>query len=543
MADSENSQTDTLSAPAHLPKKRRGCKHVSFPPDEDMVSGIEELRTPSKLVDSITLMEVMSAYKQSCVKYHVEPISKVLQQLQEGAIVQGRCAQLDLQGERLDNHSCETLEDILKLLQFDFINLRETELEENGAASLLDMILYYESAKHLDISFNANIGISGWQALSHLIQQSRYLERLDASDMPLLERPARLLSGSLLTSRLSVLHLDNSSLSGTPLFTLVGILKMNTTLRELYLANNKLNSFQDSMQLGDLLKFNQSLKCLDISNNLITDSGLEEICDGLKAQRSRLQQLMLRSNHLTNHGMVHLAGVLPSIKTLEILNLGNNNLENQGVQILKEALISSPSLLQLGLGHTGITCEGVVVLAEFIAESRHIQQLDICENLIGTGGLLALSHALKFNRTLVKVELDKNPKEEEDDFLIETQKNLLCKISERLKNNATTNGTKSWQQNHPACYISDINPAAPELSYPPSLVSPASPGSSDQSSDESPTPPELMHPPSHISEVNIEAAYLSHPSIHNSPASTELRHSDTSSMWPTHIIQAHLPQN
>uniref|UniRef100_A0A3B3R912 Protein phosphatase 1 regulatory subunit 37 n=1 Tax=Paramormyrops kingsleyae TaxID=1676925 RepID=A0A3B3R912_9TELE len=277
--------------------------------------------------------------------------------------------------------------------------------------SLLDMILYYESAKHLDISFNANIGISGWQALSHLIQQqSRSLERLDASDMPLLERPARLLSGSLLTSRLSVLHLDNSSLSGTPLFTL-GILKMNTTLRELYLANNKLNSFQDSMQLGDLLKFNQNLKCLDISNNLITDS-LEEICDGLKAQRSRLQQLVLWGNHLTNHGMFHLAGVLPSIKTLEILNLGNNSLENQGVQTLKEAFISSPSLLQLDLSSTGITCE-VVVLAEFIAESRHIQQLDICENLIGTGGLLALSHALKFNRTLVKVELDKKPKEEE----------------------------------------------------------------------------------------------------------------------------------
>lgn len=49
MADSEDNQTDTLSAPALLPKKRRSCKHVSFPPDEDMVSGIEELRTPSKL--------------------------------------------------------------------------------------------------------------------------------------------------------------------------------------------------------------------------------------------------------------------------------------------------------------------------------------------------------------------------------------------------------------------------------------------------------------------------------------------------------------
>lgn len=57
-----------------------------------------------------------------------------------------------------------------------------------------------------------------------------------------------------------------------------------------------------------------------------------------------------------------------------------------------------------------------MVLAEFVAESRLIQRLDICENLIGTGGLLALSHALKFNQTLVKVELDKRPKEEEVSF-------------------------------------------------------------------------------------------------------------------------------
>lgn len=139
------------------------------------------------------------------------------------------------QGERLDHRSCEALEVVLKSLHFDFINLQATQLEENvsfmsktyfphlrlpipiqfhiqtlacirledffffqknfitflsnlrpcflhffppplfllfqGASSLLDMILYYESTNHLDISDNDSMGTSGWRALAHLIKQ------------------------------------------------------------------------------------------------------------------------------------------------------------------------------------------------------------------------------------------------------------------------------------------------------------------------------------------------------------------------------------
>lgn len=139
------------------------------------------------------------------------------------------------QGERLDHRSCEALEVVLKSLHFDFINLQAAQLEENvsfmsktyfahlhlpvaiqfhiqafpcirleaifflpkklhnipvkfgallslffslcffflfqGASSLLDMILYYESTTHLDISDNSSMGTSSWRALAHLIKQ------------------------------------------------------------------------------------------------------------------------------------------------------------------------------------------------------------------------------------------------------------------------------------------------------------------------------------------------------------------------------------
>lgn len=36
---------------------------------------------------------------------------------------------------------------------------------------LFDMLEYYESAKHLNISFNPEIGARGWQACSHMIKK------------------------------------------------------------------------------------------------------------------------------------------------------------------------------------------------------------------------------------------------------------------------------------------------------------------------------------------------------------------------------------
>ncbi|XP_055719931.1 protein phosphatase 1 regulatory subunit 37 isoform X1 [Salvelinus fontinalis] len=434
-SDSDNDGETSSPSPSWRPKKCKGEKHVSFPPDEEIVSGFAE-RKDTINVDSLTLAEVIEAYKRSCDKHQVEPKPKILEQLEQVTSLNGRAPCLDLKGERLDPLSCEALEVILKSLSFDFINLQAAELEENGASSLLDMILYYESTPHLDISDNTSMGISGWKALSHLIKQSVCLLRLDVCNVALLQYPAQVLSRALLSSRLTVLHLQSTCLSGRPLFTLVAALKSNRALRELYLSNNNLNSEQDSMQLGDLLRYNSSITTLDLSNNTIANSGLEEICEGLRGQTDGLKVLILWNNQITNNGLVHLAKVLPVLKTLETLNLGENNLQNRGIHTLRESLMMNHSLLQLGLEHTHITCEGAVALAEFLAESRQIQRLDVRENEVRAGGLMALSLALRINHSLTSLDLDHTPKQEQEDFLMETQKSLLREISELCTGNA-----------------------------------------------------------------------------------------------------------
>ncbi|XP_047449423.1 protein phosphatase 1 regulatory subunit 37 [Mugil cephalus] len=417
-------------------KHKPSGKRVTFPSDEDIVSGAVEPKDPWRHAQNVTVEEILSSYKQACQKLNCKPISKVLKQIQELKDLTQRNDCLDLKGEKLDYKSCESLEEILKRVQFKVIDLEQTNLDEDGASALFDMIEYYESATHLNISFNKHIGTRGWQAAAHMMRKTSSLQYLEARNTPLLDHSAPFVARALrISGSLAVLHLENAGLTGRPLMLLATALKMNMNLRELYLADNKLNGLQDSAQLGNLLKFNYNIQILDLRNNHILDSGLAYVCEGLKEQRKGLVTLVLWNNQLTHNGMGYLAAALPCTQSLETLNLGHNSVGNEGVHKLKDGLIANRSVLRLGLASTKLSCEGAVAVAEFIAESPRLLRLDLRENEIKTGGLMALSLALKVNTSLLRLDLDREPKKETVKSFIETQRALLTEIQNGCKRN------------------------------------------------------------------------------------------------------------
>ncbi|XP_029964384.1 protein phosphatase 1 regulatory subunit 37 isoform X2 [Salarias fasciatus] len=417
-------------------KHKPSGKRVTFPSDDDIISGAVEPKDPWRHAQNVTVEEIVSSYKQACQKLNCKPMPKVLKQIQELKDLTQRNECLDLKGEKLDYKACESLEEILKRVQFKVIDLEQTNLDEDGASALFDMIEYYESATHLNISFNKHIGTRGWQAAAHMMRKTSSLQYLDARNTPLLDHSAPFVARALrISGSLAVLHLENAGLSGRPLMLLATALKMNMNLRELYLADNKLNGLQDSAQLGNLLKFNYNIQILDLRNNHILDSGLAYVCEGLKEQRKGLVTLVLWNNQLTHNGMGYLAAALPCTQSLETLNLGHNSVGNEGVHKLKDGLIANRSVLRLGLASTKLSCEGAVAVAEFIAESPRLLRLDLRENEIKTGGLMALSLALKVNTSLLRLDLDREPKKETVKSFIETQRALLAEIQNGCKRN------------------------------------------------------------------------------------------------------------
>ncbi|KAK2512592.1 Ppp1r37 [Columba livia] len=426
---------------------RPGAKRVTFPSDEDIVSGAVEPKDPWRHAQNVTVEEIVTAYKLACQKLSCRQIPKLLKQIEELKDLAPRIECLDLKGEKLDYKACEALEEVFKRVQFKIVDLEQTNLDEDGASALFDMIEYYESATHLNISCNKHIGTRGWQAAAHMMRKTSCLQYLDARNTPLLDHSAPFVARALrISSSLAVLHLESTSLSGRPLMLLATALKMNVNLRELYLADNKLNGLQDSAQLGNLLKFNCYIQILDLRNNHILDSGLAYLCEGLKEQQKGLVTLVLWNNQLTHTGMAYLGMTLPHTQSLETLNLGHNPIGNEGVRNLKNGLIGNRSVLRLGLASTKLTCEGAVAVAEFIAESPRLLRLDLRENEIKTGGLMALSLALKVNHSLLRLDLDREPKKEAVKSFLETQKALLAEIQNGCKRNFVLAREREEQQ-------------------------------------------------------------------------------------------------
>lgn len=436
---SEDVPSETASAattPGSGAGSKHGSKRVTFPSDEDIVSGAVEPKNPWRHAQNVTVEEILNAYRQACQKLNCKPIPKVLKQIQDLKDLTQRNECLELKGEKLDYKSCESLEEIFKRVQFKVVDLEQTNLDEDGASALFDMIEYYESATHLNISSNKHMGTRGWQAAAHMMRKTSSLQYLDARNTPLLDYSAPFVARALrISGSLTVLHLENAGISGRPLMLLATALKMNMNLRELYLAENKLNGLQDSAQLGNLLKFNYNIQILDLRNNHILDSGLAYICEGLKEQRKGLVTLVLWNNQLTHNGMGYLAAALPFTQSLETLNLGHNAVGNEGVHKLKDGLIANRSILRLGLASTKLSCEGAVAIAEFIAESPRILRLDMRENEIKTGGLMALTLSFKVNTSLLRLDLDREPKKETVKSFIETQRALLADIQNGCKRN------------------------------------------------------------------------------------------------------------
>ncbi|XP_068106978.1 protein phosphatase 1 regulatory subunit 37 [Hyperolius riggenbachi] len=496
-------------------RNKLGPKRVTFPCDDDIVSGALEPKDPWRHAQNVTVEDVIASYTQACQKLNCKQIPKLIRQLQELSDLSGRVESLDLKGEKLDHKACEALEEIFKRVQFKMVDLEQTNLDEDGASALFDMIEYYESATHLNISFNKHIGTRGWQAAAHMMRKTNCLQYLDARNTPLLDHSAPFVARALrISSSLTVLHLENTTLSGRPLMLLATALKMNIVLRELYLADNRLNSLQDSAQLGNVLKFNSCIQILDLRNNHIMDSGLAYICEGLKEQRQGLVTLVLWNNQLTHAGMVYMSMCLPHTQTLETLNLGHNAVGNEGVRHLKNGLIGNRSVLRLGLASAKLTCEGAVAVAEFVAESPRLLRLDLRENEIKTGGLMALSLALRVNQSLLRLDLDREPKKEAVKSFIETQKALLAEIQNGCRRNFVLAKEKEERLQQSAS-MTEIASAAEEEE-----TSTAPEENNPPSNDSSPAPEETKPNSADITD-NKEITPAPEPQAQESDSDTE----------------------
>ncbi|CAF3281854.1 unnamed protein product [Rotaria socialis] len=146
----------------------------------------------------------------------------------------------------------------------------------------------------------------------------------------------------------------------------------------LYLTGNKLSSQSISI-LCDGLYNNSTLVELDLSDNHISDSGIQILIDVISTNKSILKRLHLGSNNISDQAIKYLSDMLKTNQSLTHLLLNRNNISNRGVHLLSNVLaLHNRSLEVLSFSANSlITDVSVDSLIAMLEQNNTLKELDI----------------------------------------------------------------------------------------------------------------------------------------------------------------------
>ncbi|XP_026118273.1 NACHT, LRR and PYD domains-containing protein 3-like isoform X2 [Carassius auratus] len=141
------------------------------------------------------------------------------------------------------------------------------------------------------------------------------------------------------------------------------------------------------------------LRELDLSINVLQDSGVKLLYDGLKSSHCQLNILRLSLCNLTAESCESLSSVLQSSSScLRELDLSNNDLQDSGVKLLSDGLKTNCQLQILRLSLCNLTAESCESLSSVLQSSSScLRELDLSNNDLQDTGVKLLSDGLKTN--------------------------------------------------------------------------------------------------------------------------------------------------
>ncbi|KAL1492778.1 hypothetical protein ABEB36_010975 [Hypothenemus hampei] len=384
-------------------------RHVSFPNDEiNLVSYKEPDDFVWVINDFMPSEEILEIYQESCKKYNTVELDTIKAQIQEIKNNTNHSATLKLASIKITSEVTETLEDLLKVTNFNTLILQECQFTTQTMTEFLNSLQYYNSVRNFEIAMNFE-NDDTWkcfcQACCHIVG----LQSLSFKGMIINEHYMRhLISAVKSNSNISSLKFDSCMLVTLPTFYLVESLMANKTITELYLPSTGLYTKEADI-LQRFLVNNTHLKVLDISNNNLGDRGLEVLAKGLCNQTVigvGLSVLVIFNNQITEKSGLTIRNIIVECKNLHTLNIGYNNLTDEVLYQISDGLPQTESLEGLGLQCTLLTCKGILTLAEALTNNTSLKKINLKGNkAIQMEGIEALCNALTKSK-ISQIEID-----------------------------------------------------------------------------------------------------------------------------------------
>ncbi|XP_050958555.1 NLR family CARD domain-containing protein 3-like isoform X2 [Labeo rohita] len=310
--------------------------------------------------------------------------------------------ELNLSGRKLGDSNVKQLTALLqdKHCKLNTLILSDCSITEEGYKALA-LALRSNPSHLIELDLTGNDpGQSGVKQLLDVTQTPdcklilRFLKSAAAQEA--CEHLTKVLGKSpLLLSELDLGEDKLGDLAGEKLSAL--LMDSHSKVETMKLNNCELTEKSCSV-LATVLSSKTILKELNLNNSRLLDSGVKEICEGLKNPVCELKILKLSSCYLTEDICSALASVLSSDScSLRDLDLSNNqNMQCSGMKLLSDGLKENRILKKLILSNCNITEDGYKALALALRlNPSHLIELDLRGNDPGQSGVKELTDLLQ----------------------------------------------------------------------------------------------------------------------------------------------------
>jgi Ran GTPase-activating protein (RanGAP) involved in mRNA processing and transport len=244
---------------------------------------------------------------------------------------------------------------------------------------------------------------------------------LDLSHSGLGDKGARALARSIeINTGITALTLVDNWITPVGGEAIMRALLFNKTIRTVDLGDNQLGAQAlgniEGAPMGALIRQvlakNSVLQDLILRSNKISDRDMAEIAEGVQENVS-MNAIDLSYNELGPKAGDAIAAMLANSSIRE-LNLEWNRLRAQGtLAVLNDGLRHNGTVRKFNIAWNGVGDEGGVIIGKIIGASAVLEELDISHNRIGPKGAEAIAEGIRESTTLVRLLLNDNPLKDE----------------------------------------------------------------------------------------------------------------------------------
>ncbi|XP_071970738.1 NACHT, LRR and PYD domains-containing protein 3-like isoform X2 [Engystomops pustulosus] len=294
----------------------------------------------------------------------------------------------------IGHNGLERLTPVLHGLQD--LSLAYNDLSDTSCGLLASLIKNNPSLKTLVLSYNHLSGSHLIDLLDALSSPACRIEELHLYNNNLTDTSCTHLASVIKNNQsLKILGLSNNCLSGPHLTDLMEALSSpDCKIEELYLVGNNLPD-SSCIQFASVIKNNWSLKILSLSNNRLYGPNFSDLMEALSSPTCRIEELHMSKNDLPDMSCIQLASVIMNNPCLKILDLSYNQLSGPYFNYMVEAL-SSPAcrIKELHLGGNNLQLTYCIQLASGIKNNQFLRSLDLSYNHLSGPHLSDLMIAL-----------------------------------------------------------------------------------------------------------------------------------------------------